>query len=185
MLEMYSYHGLRRRPNFDELITYIQEDKPTITLPTRSASILADTHQMNALEGDTITDLQEMEERLGKGKLRHILFSEYASDHNVPVARARAAVPPSRPPQQFNMASEPSLEAGTAYEDIIHEYRQRQIDVVEASEELRRNLEQHQGMRERGAEVSRFLDSVPRPVRLTTSHPQQLTTHHPHQWKPL
>ena len=66
MSEVYNYNGLRRRPNFDELITYIQRGKPTITLPTRSASILADTHQMNALKGDTLTDLQEMETRLEK-----------------------------------------------------------------------------------------------------------------------
>ena len=35
------------------------------------------------------------------------------------------------------------------------------MDVAEATKELRRNLEQHQGMRERGAGVNRFFDSVP------------------------
>ena len=66
MSEVYKYGGLRRRPNFDELITYIQKDKPTITLPNRNATTLAATHQMNALKGDTTTDLQEMETRLEK-----------------------------------------------------------------------------------------------------------------------
>ena len=63
---------MRRRPNFDELITDIQNDKPKITLPSRSASILAE----NALRGDTITDLQEMEERPEKDKLRNMLIKE-------------------------------------------------------------------------------------------------------------
>ena len=161
MSVVYKYGGLRRRPNFDELITYIQTDKPNITLPNRNATTLAATHQMNALKGDTTTDLQEMQTRLDKDKLRNMLISEYASVHNVPVAHARAVVPPSRPPQQFNIASEPDLEGPTAYEDIINGYRQREQDVADASKELRRNLEQHQGMRERGAGVSRFYDSVP------------------------
>ena len=63
---MYKYGGLRRRPNLDELIAYIQKGKPKITLPNRNASTLAATHQMNALKGDTTTDLQEMETRLEK-----------------------------------------------------------------------------------------------------------------------
>ena len=66
MSEEYKYHGLRRRPNFDELITYNQKDKPKITLPNRNAFPLANTHQMNTLRGDTLTDLQEMETRLEK-----------------------------------------------------------------------------------------------------------------------
>jgi hypothetical protein len=161
MSEECKYDGLRRKPTFDELITSIQRDKPKITLPNRKAFILANTRQMNALKGDTITDLQEMETRLEKDKLRNLLISEYASGHHVSIAEASAVIPPSRPPQQFDIVSEPSLEAGTTYEDIIHEYRQHQIDVAEAFNQFRRNLEQHQGMRERGAGVSRFLDSVP------------------------
>ena len=180
MSEVYSYGGLRRRPNFDEPITYIQKDKPKITLPNRKAFILANTRQMNALKGDTITDLQEMETRLEEDKLRNMLISEYASVHNVPIAHARAVVPPSRPPQQFNIVSESSLEAGTTYEDIIHEYRQHQIDVAEASNQLRRNLEQHQGMRERGAGVSRFLDSVPS-SSAPSSNPT-IRSFHPEEW---
>ena len=43
MSEVYKYNELRRRLNFDELLTYMQKDKPTITLPTRMASILVDT----------------------------------------------------------------------------------------------------------------------------------------------
>ena len=66
MSEEYKYDGLRRRPTFDELITYIQRDKPNITLPNRNASTLANTHHMNALKGDALTDLQRMETRLDK-----------------------------------------------------------------------------------------------------------------------
>ena len=52
------------------------------------------------------------------------------------------------PPQQFSTASEPDLEApGTAYEDIINGYRQREQAVADASNEVRRNLEQPEGMR--------------------------------------
>ena len=68
MSEVYNYNGLRRKPTFDELITSTQRGKPKITLPNRNAFILANTHQMNALRGDTLTDLQEMETRLEKDK---------------------------------------------------------------------------------------------------------------------
>ena len=75
MSEVYKYNGLRRRPNFDELITYIQKDKPTSTLHTRSASILADTHQMNALQGDTLTDLERFGGTVRKRKIRTYINS--------------------------------------------------------------------------------------------------------------
>ena len=65
---------------------------------------------------------------------------------------------PSRPPLQFNVAREPSLEAGATHEDLLNDYRQREGDVADASGELRRNLEQRQGMRERGSGVR--IDSV-------------------------
>ena len=68
MPEEYRYDGLRRRPTFDELITSTQRDNPNITLPNRNAFILANTHQMNALRGDTLTDLQEMETLLENDK---------------------------------------------------------------------------------------------------------------------
>ena len=112
MPELYKDNGLRRRSNFDELIAYIQRGKPTLILPTRIASILAGTHQMNALKGSTLTDLQEMETRLEKDKLRNLLISEYAFGHHVSIADAHAVVPPSRPPQQFDIVSESRLEAG-------------------------------------------------------------------------
>ena len=80
-----------------------------------------------------------MEDRLEKDKVRSMLIQEHASSHTVSVAHARAVAPPSRPP---------SLEAGAAYEDIINEYRTSERNVAEASDELKGNLEQHQGMRE-------------------------------------
>ena len=53
-------YGLRRRPNVDELITYIQK------VPTRSAITLYGTHRLNAFKRDTLTALQAMEERPAK-----------------------------------------------------------------------------------------------------------------------
>ena len=86
-------------------------------------------------------------------------------------------MPPSRPPQQLNIASEPNLEAGTAHEDIINGYRQREWDVADASDELRRNLEQLEGMRKRGAGIHRFIDSVP-----LSSASLSSTSIHPEDW---
>ena len=67
---------------------------------------------MNALKGDTITDSHEMRERLEEQ--RNLLRPDYASGHNVSIAHARAVVRPSRPPQHFNIANEPSLSASAS-----------------------------------------------------------------------
>ena len=165
---VYTYTGLRRRPSVDELIPYIRNDTHTFTLPTRSASILATTRQTNALECATLTYVRYVEDRLEPGELRHTLIREYASTHTVSTAHAQAIAPPTRPPQQFDISNEPSLDASTEYEDIASEYRPRERarerDVAGASDELSKNQEQHQGVRERGAGVSRFLDNAPRPT---------------------
>ena len=66
-------YGLRLRPNFDELITYLETDQPRRSLPNREATTLRNTHQLTQLDGDTITDLNDMETRLHKDNLRYIL----------------------------------------------------------------------------------------------------------------
>ena len=39
-------YGLRRRPNFDELITYLETDQPRRSLPSREATTLRNSHQL-------------------------------------------------------------------------------------------------------------------------------------------
>ena len=57
------------------------------------------------------------------------------------------------------------------------------MDVAEASKELRRNLEQHQGMRERGVGVSRFLDSVPSAIASSSASSSASSIgFHPEDW---
>ena len=38
-------YGLRLRPNFDELITYLETDQPRRSLPNRAATTLRNSHQ--------------------------------------------------------------------------------------------------------------------------------------------
>ena len=116
MTDAHAYRGLRLRPNVDELIPYTHTDNTRITLPGRTATILYDTHQLNALTSDTITYSQDMEERI-EHKLRNEVPRDYASSNSVSTAHAQAVVSPTCPSQQFDIASEPNLEACTAHED--------------------------------------------------------------------
>ena len=67
-------YGLRLRPNFDELITNLETDHPRRSLPSRAATTLRNTHQLTQLDGDTLTDLNDMETRMQKDKLRYIIL---------------------------------------------------------------------------------------------------------------
>ena len=83
-------YGLRLRPNFDELITYLETDQPRRSLPSREATTLRNTHQLTQLDGDTITALSDMETRLQKDKLRYILLREQANQAGISIAEASA-----------------------------------------------------------------------------------------------
>jgi len=83
-------YGLCLRPNFDEIITYLETDQPRRSLPSREATTLRNSHQLTQLDGDTITDLNDMETRLQKDKLRYILLREQATQAGISIAEASA-----------------------------------------------------------------------------------------------
>ena len=82
--------GLRLRPNFHELITYLETDQPRKSLPTRVATTLRNLPQLTQLDGDTLTDLTDIETRLHKDKLRTILLKEHATPTGLSMAEASA-----------------------------------------------------------------------------------------------
>jgi len=84
------YGGLRLKPNFDELITNLETDHPRRSLPSRAATTLRNSHPLTQLDGDTLTDLNEMETRMQKDKLRYIILKEQASQAGISIAEAAA-----------------------------------------------------------------------------------------------
>ena len=63
MKNITKYGGLRLRPNFHELITYLETGQPRKSLPTRAATTFRNLHQFTQLDGDTLTDLAGVEAR--------------------------------------------------------------------------------------------------------------------------
>ena len=73
------YEGLRLKPNLDVIIENFESDQPIRSLPSRLATTLRNSHQLTQLDGDTLTDLNDMETRLQKENLKNIILREQAS----------------------------------------------------------------------------------------------------------
>jgi hypothetical protein len=90
MKKIINYGGLRLRPNFNELITYLETDQPRKSLPSRAATTLRNLPQFTQLDGDTLTDLTDIQTRLQKEQLRNILLKEHATQTGISMAEATA-----------------------------------------------------------------------------------------------
>lgn len=107
MKNIKKYGGLRLKPNLDVLIENLESDQPIRSLPSRLATTLRNSHQLTQLDGDTLTDLNDMETRLQKEKYKHIILREQASQTGLSVAEVAAhneATPPSSR-ESFKMSS--------------------------------------------------------------------------------
>ena len=62
----YKYGGMRKRPTFDELMNYIETEPNTIKYPDRTATIMANSFQINYLHSATAYELDNFQERIKK-----------------------------------------------------------------------------------------------------------------------
>ena len=135
--------GLRLKPNVDELIANLESDQPFRILPSRLATTLRNSHQLTQLDGDTLTDLNDMETRLQRDKLKKIILREQASQTGLSVAEVAAhneATPPSSresftgslsrmsSPQHYRMDTPFQTAVNTPIYSPIHSPRQLQHD---------------------------------------------------------
>ena len=81
-------YGLRLKPNVDELILSFEADKPYRPLPSRLSTTLRNSHQLTQLDGDTLTDLADMETRMQKDTLRNSVLKEQATQAGISIAEA-------------------------------------------------------------------------------------------------
>ena len=61
--------NLRKRPNFDELVNYIEYKQPNIKYPNRIATFLRNSPYLSQFDGDSWIDLEEQENNILKEKL--------------------------------------------------------------------------------------------------------------------
>ena len=57
--------NLRRKPTFNELLNYIEIEKPKIKYPDRSATFLRNSHYLSQFDGN-LFDLEEQQKILLK-----------------------------------------------------------------------------------------------------------------------
>jgi hypothetical protein len=95
------YHGLRERPNYEDIMNYLATEKPKKDYPfDRKATILRNSPYMTMLDGENGMDLTDFENRLEKDKLRDILLRENSrsTGESPASSRATASVGRDTPP---------------------------------------------------------------------------------------
>ena len=60
---------LRNKPTFNELINYIEIERPKIKYPDRSATFLRNSHYLSQFDGN-LFDLEEQQKNIAKAQLR-------------------------------------------------------------------------------------------------------------------
>ena len=83
--------GLRRRPNYDELVSNI--NKPVIPLsqfPDRKAVKLRNSNWLSQLDGDSHKALESMHLNMVKEQEKDRLLQNYSTSNNVPLSFTRA-----------------------------------------------------------------------------------------------
>ena len=63
-------HNLHKKPNFNELINYIENKQPLIKYPNRIATFLRNSPYLSQFDGDSWIDLEEQENNILKEKLK-------------------------------------------------------------------------------------------------------------------
>ena len=87
------YHGLRERPNYEDIVNYLATEKPKKDYPfDRTATILRNSPYLTKLDGEDGIDLQgDFENRLEKDKLREIRIREHSRRTGESLASSRAS----------------------------------------------------------------------------------------------
>ena len=110
-------NNLRKKPTFNELINYIEIDRPKIRYPDRTATFLRNSHFLSQFDGN-LFDLEEQHKEIAKSQLREIeirnvvsntqgtasvLRSDAAQEQNRRTT-AEATRPRGRPPREITQA---------------------------------------------------------------------------------
>ena len=61
--------NLRKKPTFNELINYIEEEQPKIKYPDRTATFLRNSHYLSQFDGN-LFDLEEQEKQIAKEQIK-------------------------------------------------------------------------------------------------------------------
>ena len=63
-----SYTGLQKRGTYDEIVALLETDRTKIKYPNRVASQIMNSPFMKQVDGETLMDLQNQQDRMSKQK---------------------------------------------------------------------------------------------------------------------
>ncbi len=69
---------LRKRPTYNEVIYYLENDQPIIKYPNRDATFIRNSPYLSQFDGDSWIDLEEQEQNINKEKLKEIEVNRIA-----------------------------------------------------------------------------------------------------------
>ena len=157
MKNIKKYGGLRLKPNLDVLIENLESDQPIRSLPSRLATTLRNSHQLTQLDGDTLTDLNDMETRLQKEKLKHIILREQASQTGLSVAEVAAHNEATPPSSRESFKSAMSSMSSPQFYRIDTPYQTRDNTPIYTPIHSPRHLQHDEAVREEAEQVDEMI----------------------------
>jgi hypothetical protein len=108
-----SKYGLRKKPTYDSLIDYIQNEQPNIKYPNRLATQITNSREMTKLDGLGMVGLEQQQLDLGVERQRQNQISELATREGTTAKHVRTLKPPAKKqpePTFFDLSSDSNKE---------------------------------------------------------------------------
>ena len=91
-----NYSGLKKRESYDEIVATIENDQTKVKYPNRVASQIMNSPYMKQVDGETLMDLQNQQDRMSKQKMKELVLQEIAKQTATPYVELRAGGSPER-----------------------------------------------------------------------------------------
>ena len=91
-----NYNGLKKRESYDEIVATIENDQTKVKYPNRVASQIMNSPFMKQVDGETLMDLQNQQDRMSKQKMKELVLQEIAKQTATPYVELRAGGSPER-----------------------------------------------------------------------------------------
>ena len=75
-------NNFRKRPNFNELINYLDNEQPIITMPNRTATFLRNSPYLSKYDGNSFLDLEEQENNINREKMKEARIHQITQTDN-------------------------------------------------------------------------------------------------------
>ena len=138
--------SLRKRPTYNEVVNYLENEQPKIKYPDRRATFLRNSPYLSQFDGDSWIDLDEQEQAINKEKLKQITLKDVAASqgetHQLLSARTK----------RYSIASSSSFAPSEGYDSAVMDF----LNDIEQDQQER--TETRRGVLSRGRDmISRML----------------------------